>query len=153
MGMAEGTVGKVDSYVHLRLQEFYEAKGKTWQNMQASKKRRGEDGVIEEREPPIATFPGAHSMAYMGGTIERTREVCAGNCNSVKVKGLTSKLPGLSRQAVDRDFPSASDAERQMLTQPSLEGRIWFGQALVYDEIYGLLQDPTSEPQIQTLAS
>lgn len=57
---------------------------------------------------------------------------------------VVQKLPALNTEFLDNGNCGDSfhdPAERAMCVQAGMVGRAWFGQALVYDEIYGFLQD------------
>jgi len=84
-------------------------------------------------------------VSYSGGTIERARERCAGNCNLVFQTKSVEKLPALTTEFLDRNVAGLNTAERALMSQPGLMGRLWFGQGLIYDEIYQLLQDIDEE--------
>ena len=50
-------------------------------------------------------------------------------------------MGGLSLLLVEKDMPDLNLPEKAMATQVGMDGRVWFGQGLVYDEIYQFLQD------------
>jgi hypothetical protein len=151
---AEGLSSHIDSWCSKVLVRIWEAKLKALNTISAAKKRKRSadspaDSVpagesLHETDPDderIAPFPGAFSVAFLGGTIERVRERCAGDCPVVKQSRLVQRLPGLYSDAIDRECPGLNTAERAMAASAGMNGRIWFGQGLVYDEVYGFLQD------------
>lgn len=136
-GLAESAASKVDQVVGQRLAQMFEAKMEVYQSMAVKRKKKER----EEDDNEVFAFPGTHSLAFMGGTIEQAKAKVAGDCPTVKQYKLVQKLPGMSPEAIDRSFGHADLAERAMLAQPGMLGRIWFGQPLIYDEAYGFLQD------------
>ena len=116
-------------------------------NVNAAKQRKlsadGEEvaeGGDDDDEKMIA-FPGAFSVAFLGGTIERVRERCAGDCPSVRQTKVVQKLPSLRADNINQDCPGLNAAEKEMAIKPGMQGRVWFGQGLLYDEVYQFLQD------------
>ena len=91
--------------------------------------------------PEGLPFPGTFPVTFLGGTIERVRERCAGDFDVVKQVKTVQRLPGLNSHTIGDELPDLNVAERAIASQPGLIGRQWFGQALVYDEIYQFLQD------------
>lgn len=94
-----------------------------------------------QREEKDSPFPGTVSIAFLGGTIERVRERCAGDFSMVRQTRASMRLPGLREEVAKHDMPNLTAPEVDMAMKPGMQGRCWFGQALVYDEIYQFLQD------------
>jgi hypothetical protein len=148
---SEGLVAHVDRHCVKRMEYIYEAKQKVQEH--ASKKRRiaeaadtpaapeGIPPANEDADTKTTPFPGIWSLAFLGGTIERVRERCAGDfCIVKQTKGL-QKLPCLDPGYVQREMKDLNEAEKAIAFQFGMRGRPWFGNGLVYDEIYQLLQD------------
>lgn len=57
-----------------------------------------------------------------------------------QTKGV-QKVPGLGHATVGKECPGLNAVETAMASKPGLQGRIWFGQGLLYDEVHQLLQD------------
>ena len=54
-------------------------------------------------------------------------------------------LPGLPEKVIaERLMADITEAERAIAAQPGMYGRIWFGQALAFDEAYQILQELAS---------
>ena len=143
--LAEAAASHVDSYVARRLLEFFEAKKEAHAAVCAAKRRGGGGGAGDEvpvaAEEDKLAFPGTLSVAFMGGTIEKAKEKVSGDFCTVRQNKAVQKLPMLQSRVIDEKFQFADDAERAMLASSGMQGRIWFGQPLIYDEIYQLLQD------------
>ena len=167
-GMAENAVGHVDSHVVKRAQVIFEAKAQALKDIAASKRRKtGKDGASAaaasltaaeetqgqgeaEETPPLGEvddskmviFPGTWSHAFLGGTIERVRERCAGDYSIVRQTKGVMKLPAMGADwLAGSPLADLDPAEKAMATQSGMRGRIWFEQGLVYDEVYQFLQD------------
>ena len=145
-GLAEKMHNPVDDMLCESLQNIHEHKEKVLASILEGKKRKrddDEDALPAAVEPgPFGTsFPGVWSTAFLGGTIERVRERCAGDVAQVKQTKAIAKLPGLRPAYVTEHLNSLNMAEKAVCQQGGMAGRIWFGQGLVYDEIYGLLED------------
>ena len=62
-------------------------------------------------------------------------------------------LPGLTARAIaDALDDDITEAERAVAAQPGMYGRIWFGQALAFDEAYQILQEITVHVRISRTA-
>ena len=151
--LAESLAASVDQYCAQVFERIWVAKRKAQSAIQAAKKRRvGDVGGLADSGPAdtdqndagddgIASYPGAFSVAFLVGTIERAKERCSGDVAQVRQTKGSLKLPGLSQESVARDYSDFNELEKALATRPGMTGRIWFGQGLVYDEIYQLLQD------------
>ena len=154
--LAEDCIGHADKHCMKRNRLVFEAKAVFLKDLEKAKKRRaGGDGVgvqdadtlpaqgaaDEQTEPSYPSFPGIWSLAFLGGTIERVRERCAGDYSLVRQTKIVQKLPALSPEWVRRELSDLDEAEKALATSAGMQGRIWFGQALVYDEVYQFLQD------------
>ena len=55
-------------------------------------------------------------------------------------------------QVIDQLLPDLSAAERAIAAAPGMAGRIWFGQGMVYDEMYAILMDLgiLTDPKVNT---
>lgn len=148
---AESLSSYIDSACNDVLSTIWNAKAKSAEAINAAKKRKlpghaassDSVGVPEENEDheKMMMFPGATSVAFLGGTIERVRERCAGDCPTVRQTKTVMKMPGLTSSALANDCPGLNTAEKAMAVSAGMEGRVWFGQGLVYDEVYQFLQD------------
>ena len=144
---AESMCASIDEVCGKVLNDVWGAKLKVAANVNAAKRRKlsadgGEvaEGGDDDDEKMIA-FPGAFSVAFLGGTIERVRERCAGDCPSVRQTKVVQKLPSLRVDNINQDCPGLNAAEKEMAIKPGMQGRVWFGQGLLYDEVYQFLQD------------
>ena len=158
--LSESLIGPVDELCTQRMEYIYEHKIKASEAINAPKKRRiadeapvegqgnaqpaaqpnGEDqaGDAESKGP---VFPGLWSIAFLGGTLERVKERCAGDFSFVKQTKYVSKLPPISTDYAAREMQDLNEAEKSIAFQSGMKGRPNFGNGLLYDEIYGLLQD------------
>jgi hypothetical protein len=59
----------------------------------------------------------------------------------VRQSKAAQKLPGVNEATMNQDLNYLNQAERAVAAKPGMQGRIWFGQGLVYDVVYQLLQD------------
>ena len=66
------------------------------------------------------------SHAFLGGTIERVRERCAGDFCMVRQTKALMKLPGIDRQYINREMKHLTEAERAMAMKFGMSGRTWF---------------------------
>jgi hypothetical protein len=148
--LSESLVSEADKLCGQRLERICEYKVQAQEKMVAAKKRRiGPKGGEDDGAPPeaddedgkITAFPGTWSLAFLGGTIERARERCAGDFCKLRQSKHVQKLPTISHDWVARGLKNLNAAERAMATDSGMKGRVWFGQGLVHDEIYQLLQD------------
>jgi hypothetical protein len=150
-GQAERLSGFIDDTCAGPMMEIWNAKLSALNEIKNAKRRRGaEPDAVDPVEPAagaadgderVVAFPGVFSVAFLGGTIERVRERCAGDCPAVRQTKIAMSLPGLGKQVMDRDFKSLNLPERAMAVKPGMSGRVWFGQGLLYDEVYQFLQD------------
>lgn len=148
-GVAERLHEPVDELVLEKLKTIHAQKEKHQATMTASSKRRridlDDDADAAPVDLPLPTgksFPGMWSHCFLGGTIERVRERCAGDVAQVHQTKQLAKLPPLSHQYVVENFAEQlSLAEKALCYSPGMAGRLWFSQGLIYDEIYGLLED------------
>ncbi|CAK0797938.1 unnamed protein product, partial [Prorocentrum cordatum] len=160
--LAESAMAHVDSYVTKRLQHMFDAKDKAFKDIMAAKKRKttrdlqavetqaeGSLGAAGESNPNElddgksgGIFPGVWSHAFLGGTIERVRERCAGDFSVAHQTKAVVRLPSIQPEYLERAGLGDLDiAGKAMATQSGMHGRVWYGQGLVYDEIYQFLQD------------
>jgi hypothetical protein len=153
--LAEQLVGNADKLIVERMTTIFEEKHKFMSQVASSKRRRVEgdgSGIADSVEPvngseePSANvkpgvFPGTWSVAFLGGTLERVKERCAGDFNFVKQSKSTQKLPGILTDCVDRDMKSLNAAEKAIAVHAGMQGRPWYGQGLIFDEAYGILED------------
>ena len=146
---AEALSGLIDEACNVTFADIWEHKAKL-ATVSSAKKRRLAEGDAETQNPPAiapdehdksGVFPGSFSVAFLGGTIERIRERCAGDCHIVRQTKATQKLPGLFDDIVTKELKHLNPAERGMAVKPGMQGRIWFGQGLIFDEVYQFLQD------------
>ena len=86
-------------------------------------------------------FPGINSLAFLGGTIERVRERCSGDFSLAVQTKLVQKLPPITPEWMEKELKDLNVAERAIAGQTGLNGRSSFGQGLIFDEVYGFLQD------------
>eukprot|EP00972_Heterocapsa_arctica_P038791 5716536-Heterocapsa_arctica.AAC.1 len=139
-GQAEALCGCVDTLSNKSLLSIWNAKLKVMAAINAAKRRKKdacqEEGApdAEPEDPDGANFPGAFSIAFLGGTIERVKERCAGDCPTVRQTKTVQRLPGLTAEQIARDCPGLNAAEKAIALKPGMSGRGWFGNALVYDE-------------------
>ena len=152
---AELVSAMVDAETTPKLQKIWDAKLKKLTTIKDSKRRRVGEGAggraaaggeVPRPEPRDDqdsgyAFPGVTSIAFLGGTIERVRERCAGDCSVVRQTKTVMSLPGLSGSDITDCCPDLSALERAMAVQTGMQGRSWLGQGLVYDEVYQFLQD------------
>ena len=62
-------------------------------------------------------------------------------------------LPGLPTKVIAESLMAdITEAERAVAAQPGMYGRIWYGQALAFDEAYQILQDITAHVYICHIA-
>ena len=95
----------------------------------------GADNCLEE---PLQIW----SVAYLGGTLERCKQRCAGDFHQVRAVRDTAPNKLCSVQADQaRSHGHVHDQELRVLAARGLPGRLWFSQALVFDEAYDFLQD------------
>ena len=80
------------------------------------------------------------SVAMLGGTIERTKERCAGDCSQIRKHKELDKLPRLTSSEARAASITEKSAER-IACRGGLRGRLWFSQGLVYDEMYEFCQE------------
>ena len=67
---------------------------------------------------------------------------CSGDFSQAKATKYSMNVPGLSSKAIsDALADDITEAERAVAAQPGMYGRIWFGQALAFDEAYQILQE------------
>ena len=67
---------------------------------------------------------------------------CSGDFCQLKQTKYLMTLPALPDKIIAATLPAdLNDKERYIAGQPALFGRIWFGQALAFDEAYQILQD------------
>lgn len=147
----------MDDVCATRLREIWDAKVAAMAAISAAKRRRKirqaedeagdaeppaiEDAGANDGEEKTANFPGVLSSAFLGGTIERVRERCAGDCAAVRQTKAALRLPGVAPDFVARDLPDLVAPEKAMALAPGMQGRAWYGQSLVFDEAYQFLQD------------
>ena len=146
---AETLSGLIDEACNVSFFNIWEAKVKVAASS-AAKKRRVLDGEgeaanarphVPDDSDKIGVFPGSVSVAFLGGTIERVRERCAGDCHAVRQTKAVQRLPGLSEDTIRKDLNHLNTAEQALAAKPGMQGRIWYGQGLIYDEVYQFLQD------------
>ena len=82
-------------------------------------------------------LPKILSVAYQGGTIDRCKERCSGDCNQIKETKAWTKLPALTETEVQ----SESKQVQAMAQAMGLRGRMWMSQGLFFDEVYDFLQE------------
>jgi hypothetical protein len=149
-GEAETLSGLIDQACDGSFAAIWDAKVKLAATFATAKRRRlqDEDGDEEQEPHPAAhdnhkvgVFPGSVSVAFLGGTIERVRERCAGDCNMVRQTKVVQKLPALNPATIQNELMHLNEVERVMAAKPGMQGRIWYGSGLVYDEVYQFLQD------------
>ena len=144
---AESMCARIDEVCGKVLNDVWGAKLKVAANVNAAKRRKlsADGGEVAEcgddDDEKMIAFPGAFSVAFLGGTIERVRERCAGDCPSVRQTKVVQKLPSLRADNINQDCPGLNAAEKEMAIKPGMQGRVWFGQGLLYDEVYQVLQD------------
>ena len=67
---------------------------------------------------------------------------CSGDFSQAKATKYSMNLPGLTARSItDTLDDDVTEAERAVAAQPGMYGRIWFGQALAFDEAYQILQE------------
>lgn len=67
---------------------------------------------------------------------------CSGDFSQAKATKYSMNLPPLSAKAISETLADElTEAERAVAAQPGMYGRIWFGQALAFDEAYQILQE------------
>ena len=144
--MAEKLIRPVDIAVSKRLEMIWKLKALA----EKAEKPTDEPGDEAAGERPQAAagehtsysaFPGAWSVAYAGGTMERCKERCAGDFMQTKFTKKGGKFPALSTDAVKEKLPGATDAEIKMAGRSGMQGRLYFGQGLIFDEAYDILQE------------
>ncbi|CAK0867749.1 unnamed protein product, partial [Prorocentrum cordatum] len=144
--MAEKLIRPVDTAVTMRLEMIWKLKAP------AEKAEKPADGPGDEAagEHPQAAagehtsysaLPGAWSAAYAGGTAERCKERCAGDFAQTKFTKKGGKFPALSADAVKEKLPGATDEEIKMAGRSGMQGRLHFGQGLIFDEACDILQE------------
>ena len=150
--LAEAVATLVDAHTNTALTDIWNAKQKLAAASRAAKKRKvdqppaGEDvagdaGGAGDGEEVSLPFPGTHSVAFLGGTIERARERAAGDCCLVRQTGTVQRMPPLRAFHLQDDCPDLSITEKAMAVQAGMQGRTWFGTGLIFDEAYQFLQD------------
>ena len=99
--------------------------------------RRGSD-ADNSLEEPLQIW----SVAYLCGTLERCKQRCAGDFHQVRAVRDTAPNKLSSVQADQaRSHGHVHAQELRVLAARGLPGRLWFSQALVFDEAYDFLQD------------
>ena len=101
---AESLSAFIDAQCGKAMLDIWHAKFKAMTAAAAAKRRKtaGDGGEAEGPHAPpddddrIAIFPGAVSVAFLGGTIERVRERCSGDCAVVSQTKVVRKLPALA---------------------------------------------------------
>jgi len=157
--MAENMVGPVDQALVQRLEKIWDAKRKATDNpagkaKRAKKEEREEDhgedeiaaGAPDEAsraagEGGAVNFPGVWSVSFLGGTIDRCKERCSGNFSQLKQTKSVMKLAPISKEVLDAAVGKATDADHSLAEKFGMSGRLWFSQVLLFDEIYGFLQE------------
>ena len=67
---------------------------------------------------------------------------CSGDFSQSKATKYNMNLPPLSAKVIAETLAGdITEAERAVAAQPGMFGRIWFGQALAFDEAYQILQE------------
>ncbi|CAE7248220.1 unnamed protein product [Symbiodinium sp. CCMP2592] len=74
------------------------------------------------------------SIAYLGGTIDRCKERCAGDFNFCQSVKPFKDLPPVTES-------NLSASLREVAARSGLSGRTWFSSLLLFDEIYDFLMD------------
>ena len=74
--------------------------------------------------------------------------ICTGRCSGDFAQSKATKynmgLAGLQSKVIDESLMTdITEPERAVAAQPGMYGRIWYGQALAFDEAYQILQDVT----------
>ena len=143
--LAESVASNIDVETSHALRNILNAKLKEATTARAAKKRRVDAGDGDDQaavdDDACSPFPGSHSVAYLGGTIERTRERASGDCCLVRQTNVVMRLPSLREREIEASCPDLSTAERAMAVQPGMQGRTWFGTGIIFDEAYQFLQD------------
>ena len=68
---------------------------------------------------------------------------CSGEFPQLKQTKYLMSLPALSEAYIAANLPGdCNEREKYILGQPGMFGRLWFGQALAFDEAYQILQEP-----------
>lgn len=133
--LSENMIGVADEHVSKQLREIHKRKVQaldSWQGLQKRKKQRtgnGEsdhgkeedkDDKEEEKDgqPRACIFPGVWSLAFLGGTIERVKERCAGDFSTTKQNKAIEKLPPLSLDVTSKELPKLTEAEKAIAHQP-----------------------------------
>ena len=143
--LAESVAANIDVEVGVALTNIWNAKQKEASTARAAKKRRvnaeeGDDQAAVD-DDVVLPLPGSHSVAYLGGTIERKRERASGDCCLVRQTSIVIKLPSLREGELEGSCPGLSISERAMAAQPGMLSRTWFGTGIIFDEAYQFLQD------------
>ena len=156
-GMAEKVLACVDVKIAERLRMIWSEKEKALREREEAKRQRkgkgkgkavaagggDEEEVDEGGEMPVEVtdnFPGVWSAAYLGGTMERCKERCSGDFDQMKQSKRVRSLPALSPQAASA-IDGLTAHEKEMTQQPGMAGRVDFSTGLIFDEVYGFLQD------------
>ena len=67
---------------------------------------------------------------------------CSGDFSQLKQTKYLMSLPALPDAFIAANLPGdINDRERYIISQPGMFGRLWFGQALAFDEAYQILQE------------
>ena len=93
---------------------------------------------MQEVVPAEASLPSVPmalwSIAYLGGTIDRCKERCAGDFNFCQSVKAFKDLPSVTES-------NLSASLREVAERSGLSGRTWFSSLLMFDEIYDFLMD------------
>ena len=72
----------------------------------------------------------------------RTHDRVSGDFPQLKQTKYLMSLPALPDAWIAANLPSdLNEREKYILAQPGMFGRLWFGQALAFDEAYQILQE------------
>ena len=153
-GLGEDCAACVEKICGEQAQIIWDAKVKVAASLQAAKRRRVEapaadgadgvegDGGIPAQDANVAMpLDGIMSVAFLGGTIEQVRARCAGDTCTAKQTKVAQRLPGLLPATLTEEAPDLTDVEKPMAVKLGLQGRLWHGHGLIFDQVYQLLQD------------
>ena len=82
--------------------------------------------------------------SWLDATVYRscTRTRVSGDFPQLKQTKYLMSLPALPDAWIAANLPSdLNEREKYILGQPGMFGRLWFGQALAFDEAYQILQE------------
>ena len=131
-GAAENAAGCIDKHCAVNLEKIFTEKAKLGSQAASKRRRRGEDSpddTLGPDSPPEddhgSSFPGSVSVAFLGGTIERVRERCSGDCPVIRQMVSVTKLPGLPAEPrLAALVPDLNAAEKEIAMQAGMVGRV-----------------------------